>query len=38
MLFGLTDCTWVFPRVMVLFWALVGILYCGIKLSKGSVK
>jgi len=38
MLFGLTDCAWVFPRVMVLFWALVGILYCSIKLSKTEVK
>ena len=38
MLFGLTDCAWIFPRIMVLFWALVGIIYCGIKLSKGSVK
>jgi len=38
MLFGLTDCAWVFPRVMALFWALVGILYCGIKLSKSEVR
>lgn len=38
MLFGLTDCTWVFPRNMVLFWALVGIIYCGIKLSKSEVQ
>ena len=38
MLFGLTDCTWVFPRNMMLFWALVAIIYCGIKLSKSEVK
>ena len=38
MLFGLTDCAWIFPRIMVLFWVLVGIIYCGIKLSKGTVK
>lgn len=37
MVFGLTDYAWVYPRVMVLFWLLMGVLYCAIKLSKAEV-
>lgn len=36
MVFGLTDYAWTFPRIMVLFWFLVAILYAAIKLTKNK--
>jgi O-antigen ligase len=36
MVFGLTDYAWSFPRIMVLFWFLIAILYSAIKLTKSG--